>query len=87
MNEDEYYDDDAIDDLDDKQALLVLEKMMEAMMAFNGHFAAYIRENDEELFKRAIDYAKTFTEEDVSGVKLSYITEKEKDDNEKNTDS
>ena len=44
-------------------------------MVFNSHFAHYISQNDKELFKRAVDYAKTFTEEDVPGIIMHYMEE------------
>jgi hypothetical protein len=62
------------DDMSDED-LYVLQKLMDTMMVFNSHFAHYIREYDKDLFKRAVDYAKTFTEEDVSGIILSYSEE------------
>lgn len=68
------------DDMSDED-LYVLQKLMDTMLVFNSHFAQYVREYDKELFKRAVDYAKTYTEEDVSGIILSY-TEEEKDDDE-----
>jgi len=51
------------------------EKLIETMMVFNSHFAEYIKQTDINLFKRAVDYAKTFTEQDVSGIVLNYKDE------------
>jgi hypothetical protein len=48
-------------------------KVMESFIVFNSHFAEYIKQSDPNLFNRAIDYAKTFTEEDVTGIKLKYV--------------
>jgi hypothetical protein len=72
MNYKEEYEDDS--DKNDYKA----QKIMEAFLKFNEHFAYYIKNNDPELFKRASDYAKTFTEEDVHGIKLNYV--KDEDD-------
>lgn len=49
------------------------EKMMEAFMSFTSLFSKYVKENDIDLFKRAVDYAKTYTEEDVSGIVFNYV--------------
>jgi hypothetical protein len=65
----ENYDDDQDQASDDN------DKIFEAVMVFNSHFATYVKQTDPELFKRAVDYAKTFTEEDVSGIILNYKTE------------
>lgn len=51
------------------------EKMMEAFMTFTSLFSKYVKENDIDLFKRAVDYAKTYTEEDVSGIIFNYVDE------------
>ena len=32
------------------------EKMMEAFMSFTSLFSKYVKENDIDLFKRAVDY-------------------------------
>jgi len=66
----ENYDDDQDQASDDN------DKIFEAVMVFNSHFSTYVKQTDPELFKRAVDYAKTFTEEDVSGIILNYKTEK-----------
>jgi hypothetical protein len=51
------------------------QKVMEAFLSFTSLFSKYVKENDKELFKRAVDYAKTYTEEDVSGVVFHYVDE------------
>jgi len=58
------------------------EKVMEAFLSFTSLFSKYIKENDKELFKRAVDYAKTYTEEDVSGVIFHYIDEEINEESE-----
>ena len=35
---------------------------LEAVFEFSTHYAHYVKEMDENLHKRAVDYAKTFTE-------------------------
>lgn len=80
MEEDEYLDDDDINDMNDEDQLYLMKKLFDSVMVFNSHFAHYVQENDPELFKRAIDYAKTFTEEDVPGIIMSYIEEEKKDE-------
>ena len=45
---------------------------------FSTHYADYVKEMDESLHKRAVDYAKTFT--DVEGVEFNYIDEDEEDE-------
>jgi len=56
------------------------EKVVEAFLTFNKHFAQYIRESDKALFDRACDYAKTFTEEDVDGISLTYVKDQKKNE-------
>lgn len=69
------------EDMSEQEEMMIISKLLDTLLVFNKHFSAYIREVDEDLFKRAVDYAKTFTEEDVSGIVLDYIDEK--DENEK----
>lgn len=57
-------------------------KLIETMMVLHKHFAQYIKEFDPELFARAVDYAKTFTEHDVKGVSLKYVKDENKNDSE-----
>lgn len=65
---------------EEEQEEYEFQKVLETMMVLNKHFAQYIKESDPELFKRAIDYAKTFTEQDVHGIQLNYL----KDDEDQN---
>ena len=51
---------------------------LEAVFEFSPHYAHYVKEMDENLHRRAVDYAKTFT--DVEGVEFNYIDEDEEDD-------
>ena len=51
---------------------------LEAVFEFSTHYADYVKEMDESLHKRAVDYAKTFT--DVEGVEFNYIDEDEEDE-------
>tara|TARA_Y100001937_G_scaffold94176_1_gene127678 strand:- start:488 stop:673 length:186 start_codon:yes stop_codon:yes gene_type:complete len=51
---------------------------LEAVFEFSTHYANYVEEMDESLHKRAVDYAKTFT--DVEGVEFNYVDEEEEDD-------
>ena len=47
------------------------EKLLKALLKFNKLFSQYIKENDIELWNRAVDYAKDFT--NVDGVTLHYL--------------
>ena len=51
---------------------------LEAVFEFSTHYAHYVKEMDESLHRRAVDYAKTFT--DVEGVEFNYIDEDEEDE-------
>ena len=51
---------------------------LEAVFEFSTHYAHYVKEMDETLHKRAVDYAKTFT--DVEGVEFKNIDEDEDDE-------
>ena len=51
---------------------------LEAVFEFSTHYAHYVKEMDENLHRRAVDYAKTFT--DVEGVELNYFDEEENDE-------
>lgn len=42
-----------------------------AMMEFNGKFSEYIKEMNPELWKKAVDYAVTFTQ--VNGITFEYV--------------
>jgi hypothetical protein len=35
---------------------------LEATIQFANHFSDYVKENDIDLWKRAVDYAKSYTE-------------------------
>ena len=48
-------------------------RLLEALLKFNKLFSQYIKENDPDLWARAVDFAKDFT--DVDGVTLYYIDE------------
>jgi hypothetical protein len=77
INDDFFQEED--ENLSNAEESYLLEKMLDTLMVFNSHFAQYIRESNPELFKKAIDYAKTFTEEDVPGIMLYYSVEDKKD--------
>ena len=80
MEENEDLDDvNFSDNLSEQKKLYLFRKLFHSVLVFNSHLADYINQNDPELFKRAIDYAKTFTEEDVPGIVMKYI-DKEKHD-------
>jgi hypothetical protein len=46
------------------------ELLTAAFLEFTHHFQVYIKEMNPDLWKRAVDYAKTFTE--VEGVEFTY---------------
>jgi len=46
------------------------EKIFKTYLQLSKLFSEYVRESDPELWKRAVDYAKTFT--NVDGVTLYY---------------
>jgi hypothetical protein len=50
--------------------------LMTGVIEFHSKFSEYIRETDEELFFRAVDYAKTFT--NVPGMEFGYWHEDNK---------
>lgn len=58
---------DDLDDIDHEEA----EKITQAFLQFTHRFQEYIKEIDPELWKRAVDYSKTFTE--VEGVEFTYV--------------
>jgi len=64
------------------QEIAYAQKMFEAYATFSRHFSDYIKQNDPDLWKRAVDYAMTFTQEDVSGIKMYYIDDEGKDNEE-----
>lgn len=59
--------DDLDDDIDHEEA----ERITQAFLQFTHHFQEYIREMNPELWKRAVDYSKTFT--DIEGVEFTYV--------------
>lgn len=73
MEEDSINEDDAFENMSESEQLEIFRKLFDSVMVFNSHFAHYIRQNDAELFKRGVDYAKTFTEEDVPGIIMHYL--------------
>jgi len=54
------------------------EVLLEIVLEFNKHFAGYIKEVDEDLFQRAKDYARSFTE--LEGYDISFIDVEEDDE-------
>ena len=53
------------------------EVLLEIVIEFNRHFASYVREVDADLFHRAKDYARSFT--DIDGYDISFIDVDEDD--------
>jgi hypothetical protein len=51
------------------------DKILKALLKFNKLFSEYVKENDPDLWDRAVDFAKDFT--DVNGVTLNYIDKDE----------
>lgn len=47
-----------------------IQKILKTYLELSRLFSEYVRESDPELWKRAVDYAKTFTK--VEGVTLYY---------------
>ena len=73
---DEELSDEELEDINDalteEEELEQLEEELlvrEALVEFSFKFSEYIREMDPELWKRAVDYAVTFTK--VEGVEFS----------------
>lgn len=50
-------------------------KVCQAFLQFNGLFSQYIREMDEELWKKAVEFAKDGV--DIPGVELKFFEEDE----------
>jgi|LakMenEpi03Aug12_release.lakeMendotaPanAssembly.Ray.scaffolds.fasta_scaffold1341682_2 hypothetical protein len=69
--------------LSEEQQIAYAQKMFEAYATFSSHFSNYIKQNDKDLWQRAVDYAMTFTQEDVSGIKM-YYQDEEENKNEEN---
>lgn len=59
---------------DDRHA----ELLTKAIIEFGFKFAEYVKEMDEDLWKRAIDYAKDWTE--VDGVSFYYAEDGDDED-------
>ena len=55
-----------------------VKAFLEAVFEFSTHYANYVKEMDESLHSRAVDYAKTFT--DVEGVEFDYVDEEDDDE-------
>ena len=55
-----------------------VKAFLEAVFEFSTHYANYVKEMDESLHSRAVDYAKTFT--DVEGVEFKYIDKENEDE-------
>lgn len=53
------------------------EKVLKAYLELTKHFSEYVKEMDPVLWKKAVDYAKTFTK--VEGITLYYEGEKNED--------
>jgi hypothetical protein len=51
------------------------EELADALMNFMSLFSQYVKEHDEKLWKRAIDYAKDYAETD--NVKFLYYDDKD----------
>jgi hypothetical protein len=54
------------------------EALTIAMMEFNGNFSKYIKEMNPELWKKAVDYAVTFTK--IDGITFEYIKTETQED-------
>ena len=85
MNENDDFEDNAYEnypeelgEMNESQQIAYAQKMFEAYTTFSNHFSNYIKQNDPDLWKRAVDYAMTFTQEDVTGIKMYYEDEDDK---------
>ncbi len=47
------------------------EVLLEIVLEFNRNFAGYVREVDSDLFERAKDYARSFTE--LEGYDITFL--------------
>jgi hypothetical protein len=79
-NDDEILNDES---LSEEEKELKEKKIVEAYLSFTSKFSDYVKQVDPLLWRRAVDYAKTFTEEDVPGISLSYEDVEEEGENEK----
>lgn len=50
------------------------QNVIEAIIQFNGYFSEYVKQMDEDLWNRAVDYAKSFAQSGV--VSFNYTSEK-----------
>jgi len=74
------FEDDEMEEIDGEELSEEQSELLaNAYLSFSDKFAEYVRQMDKDLFKRAVDYAKTFTEEDIPGISLTYHIEE--DDN------
>ena len=74
------FEDDEMEEIDGEELSEEQSELLaNAYLSFSDKFAEYVRQMDKDLFKRAVDYAKTFTEEDIPGISLTYYIEE--DDN------
>jgi len=55
------------------------EVLLELVLDFNRNFAGYVKEVDSDLFERAKDYARSFTE--VEGYDITFL-DLESEDND-----
>tara|TARA_R100001443_G_scaffold85991_1_gene92667 strand:- start:744 stop:950 length:207 start_codon:yes stop_codon:yes gene_type:complete len=55
------------------------EVLLELVLDFNRNFAGYVKEVDADLFERAKDYARSFTE--VEGYDITFL-DLESEDND-----
>ena len=81
---DDFYEDNSpesypeeLGDMNEQQQIAYAQKMFEAYTTFSSHFSNYIKQNDKDLWQRAVDYAMTFTQEDVSGIRMYYEDDEE----------
>lgn len=81
-----FEDNNKMEDLDNEDLTPEQSEMLaNAYLSFSEKFAEYIRQIDMDLFKRAVDYAKTFTEVDIPGISLTYhIHEEDEKESEEN---
>lgn len=55
-------------------------KVCQAFLQFNGLFSQYIKEMDEDLWQKAVEFAKDGV--DVPGVELKFLYENDDTDDE-----
>lgn len=54
------------------------QNVVEAVIQFNSYFSEYVKQMDEDLWNRAVDYAKSFAKSGV--VSFNYCSDKNIDD-------